>query len=206
MRVLVACEFSGIVRDAFVARGHDAMSCDLLESERPGDGLHYTGDVRDCLNDAWDLMIAHPECTYLTCAGNKWFRPEYASRFPNRVSQRIEAITMFLVFAHASIPRIAIENPVGIMSSEWRKPDQIIQPYHFGVPVRKTTCLWLKNLPRLQPTKIVQPALDRFPSGNTQSKWHTQTGHIKDRNERAKARSRTFPEIADAMAEQWSNL
>lgn len=205
MRVLIACEFSGIVRDAFRERGHDAMSCDLMESESPGDGLHYQGDVRDVLKDAWDLMIAHPPCTYLTCAGNKWSHPQYSKRFPNRAAQRLEAITLFLVLANAPIPMIAIENPVGVMSTEWRRPDQIIQPYQFGVPVRKTTCLWLKGLPKLKAVKIVSPVLDRFPSGNCQSRWHTETGHIKDSHERMKARSRTFPEIAKAMAEQWEN-
>jgi len=205
MKVLVACEYSGIVRDAFLKLGHDAMSCDLLPTEQPGN--HYQGDVLDIINDGWDLMIAHPPCTYLTVAGNKWFGPDYKQRFPTRLQDRALAIEFFLLIANSpNIKRVAIENPIGIMSTMYRKPDQIIQPYQFGHNVRKATCLWLKNLPPLRYTKIVEPLLDRFPSGNVQSRWHTETGHIKNKEERAKARSKTFQGIADAMAEQWGNL
>ena len=239
MKVLAGCEFSGIVRDAFKKRGHDAWGCDLLPTEKPGqhiqgdvlaylDGLHLCPNCGGaCESDhnsfqchkcerlwpltfphkfiRWDLMIAHPPCTYLTVAGNKWFNSEYKTRFPNRQSQRDEAAAFFMTLANAPINKIAIENPIGVMSTRWHKPDQIIQPYQFGIPVRKSTCLWLKGLPKLKPTKIVSPELDYFPSGNCQSKWHTETGRIHDKLERRKARSRTFQGIADAMAEQWGS-
>jgi hypothetical protein len=205
MKVLVACEFSGTVRDAFIKRGHFAVSCDLLPSESDL-GMHYQGNVFEIINAGWDLMIAHPPCTYLTLAGNKWFKPEYKDRFPTREWDRQEAIEFFIKLANVPIEKIAIENPIGVMSTHFRKPNQVIQPYQFGHPVRKSTCLWLKGLPKLQPTNIVDYELDVFPSGNTQSKWHTETGHIKDRHERSKARSKTFQGIADAMAEQWGAL
>ena len=202
MKVLIACEFSGIVRDAFAAKGHDAWSCDLLPTERPGN--HIQGDVREILNDGWDLMIAHPPCTYLTVCGNKWFGEKYRDRWPDRLDRRREAITFFMLLADCPcISKRAIENPVGTMSSIYRRPDQITTPSWFGHPVRKSTCFWLTGLPLLQPVLWVEPELDRFPSGNTQSKWHTETGRIKDRIERSKARSRTFQGIANAMAEQW---
>ncbi len=203
MRVLVACEFSGVVRRAFRALGHDAWSCDLLPAE-DGSPFHIHGDaIEAAYSQAWDLMIAHPPCTYLTLAGNKWMKPEFESRFPTRKEDRRRGVEFFIKLATAPIPRTCIENPVSIMSTQYRKPDQIIQPYHFGLPIRKTTCLWLNGLLPLQHTEIVEPALDHFPSGNTQSKWHTETGHIKCRHERSKARSKTFPEIAQAMALQW---
>lgn len=201
MRVLVACEFSGIVRDAFARRGHDAWSCDLYHTERKGN--HIQDYVERHLDEDWDLMIAHPPCTYLTCAGNKWFLPKYKSRFPNRAEQRELAVKFFLALTYTKIPKTAIENPIGIMSSRFRKPDQIIHPYEFGHPVMKATALWLKNLPPLQPTNLVEPELHRFASGNVQSRWHTETGHIADKAERARARSCTFAGIAEAMAEQW---
>lgn len=204
MRVLVACEFSGIVREAFRKRGHDAWSCDLLPTEIPGQ--HIQDDVLRVMRDCgpWDLMIAHPPCTYLTCAGNKWFKPQFADRFPGRETHRRIAVEFFLRLANdPHIPRIAVENPIGIMSSKFRRPDQIIHPYDFGVPVMKATCLWLKNLPPLRLGVLTIPEVDRFASGNVQSKWHTETGHIKDPKERSKARSRTFPQIAEAFAEQW---
>jgi hypothetical protein len=203
MRVLVACEFSGVVRRAFRALGHDAYSCDLLPAEDES-MFHIQGDaVRTAYMLPWDLMIAHPPCTYLTLAGNKWMKPEFAERFPTRPYDRQLAIDFFLALARVPIARTCIENPVSIMSTQYRKPDQIIPPYHFGLPIRKTTCLWLNGLLPLRYTEIVEPALDRFPSGNTQSKWHTETGHIKCRHERSKVRSKTFPEIAQAMALQW---
>lgn len=201
MKVLIACEFSGVVREAFKARGHDAWSCDLMDTEIAGN--HIVGNVLPILKEPWDLIIAHPPCTYLTVAGNKWMKPEFQKRFPTRLQDRLNGIEFFMQMVSANAGKIAIENPVGIMSKKYRKPDQIIQPYQFGHTIRKTTCLWLKNLPLLTATKIVKPELDKFPSGNTQSKWHTETGHIKDRHERMKARSRTHQGIADAMAEQW---
>jgi hypothetical protein len=204
MKILVACEFSGVVREAFRVAGHDAWSCDTEDAEVPGN--HIKDDVMKHLNDGWDLMIAHPPCTYLTVAGNKWYKPEYAKRFPDRVRQMQDAVDFFLKLVNADVSRIAIENPVGRMSTLYRKPDQILQPYQFGHSVRKSTCLWLKNLPKLEPTNVVSFELDVFASGNTQSKWHTETGHIRDVDERRKARSRTFPGIAKAMAEQWGSL
>jgi hypothetical protein len=180
VKVLIACEFSGIVRDAFIAKGHDAMSCDLLPTERPGP--HYHGDVLEILNDGWDMMIAHPPCTRLAVSGARWFK--------DKMTEQAEAIKFFMALANALILKIAIENPVSIMSTKWRKPDQIIQPWQFGHGETKATCLWLKNLPPLQPTNTVDGREQRIhkmpPSEN---RW--------------RERSRTFPGIAAAMAEQW---
>ena len=204
MRVLIACEFSQIVTEAFIKRGHLAMSCDLLPAEKSYP--HYQGDILDLLSntwDEWDLMIAHPPCTYLTVTGNKWFKPEYKERFPDREQKRQEAIDFFIFLAEFPIPRVAVENPIGILSTAYRKPDQIIQPYHFGVPQRKATCLWLKNLPPLLSTQIVEPQIIKYKSGKgTDSEWHTSTMKLLPL-ERMKARSRTFIGIAEAMAEQW---
>jgi len=194
MRVLVACEFSGTVRDAFIARGHDAMSCDL----EPAPGKHYQGNVLEILRDGWDLMIAHPPCTYLTVAANKWMKPEYAHRFPDRPQQREDAIDFFRALWRADIPRIAIENPIGIMSSRLRKPDQVLQPWMFGHPERKATCLWLSNLPPLYPTKNVKQEMLSL-SRSEQHKMH----HLPPSKDRWKLRSITYQGIADAMASQW---
>lgn len=205
MRILVACEYSGTVRDAFRKLGHDAWSCDIIPTDSDPT-YHIQGDVLEILNDGWDMMIAHPPCTYLTLAGNKWYKVEYKDRFPDRKKQMEEAAQFFIKLSNAAIEKIAIENPIGRMSSLYKKPNQIIQPYQFGHPVRKSTCLWLKGLPELKPTNIVAYELDVFTSGNIQSKWHTETGRIKDRTERSKARSKTFQGIADAMAQQWGSL
>ena len=203
MRVLIACEFSGAVRDAFIGGGHDAMSCDLLPNETPGP--HYQGSVMDILNDGWDLMIAHPPCTYLTLTGNKWFRPEYAERFPTRHKDREDSVEFFMALANAPIPKIAIENPIGIMSSRYRKPNQIIQPWEYGHETTKATCLWLKGLPNLTPTNIVSKGeVVISKSGNRMSRWYYETSKITLKGGlRAKARSVTFQGIADAMASQW---
>ena len=203
MRVLVACEYSGKVRDAFIRGGHDAMSCDLAPTDVPGP--HYEGDVMDIITDNWDLLIAFPPCTYLTLTGNKWFKPEFADRFPERHQQRKDAIDFFMKIANMPIPRIAIENPIGIMSSHYRKPDQIIQPWQFGFPTTKATCLWLKNLPLLKPTNIVEKGeVVISKSGNRMSKWYYETSKLPLKNgARAKARSVTFQGVADAMADQW---
>lgn len=203
MRVLVACEFSGAVRDAFTKAGHEATSCDLLPNETPG--AHYQGSVMDILNDGWDLMIAHPPCTYLTLTGNKWFKPEYAERFPTRHKDREDAVEFFMALANAPIPRIAIENPIGIMSSRYRKPNQIIQPWEYGHETTKATCLWLKGLPNLVPTNIVNKGeVVISKSGNRMSRWYYETSKITLKGGlRAKARSVTFQGIADAMASQW---
>lgn len=180
MRVLVACEFSGIARDAFRAQGHDAWSCDLLPTERPG--AHIQGDVRDVLTMHWDLMIAFPPCTHLSVSGARWFK--------DKKLEQQEAIDFFMKLANAKVHRIAIENPIGIMSTVWRKPDQIIQPWQFGHGEIKATCLWLKNLPTLQPSNIVEgrtARVHREPPGP--DRW--------------KNRSRTMQGIAEAMADQW---
>lgn len=201
MKVLIACEFSGIVRDAFISRGHDAISCDLLPTERPGP--HYQGSVLDLIDEPFDLMIAHPPCTYLTVAANKYMKPEYESRFPDRKQQRREAIAFFLVLYHfRNVKRICIENPIGIMSTHFRKPDQIVQPFHFGHPDRKPTCLWLKDLPKLEHTNVVIPNIVQNRNGKTASAHHDAALRLPA-EDRWKVRSRTYQGIADAMAKQW---
>lgn len=182
MRVLIACEYSGRVRDAFRALGHDAMSCDLLPTEAPGP--HYEGDVRDVLHYPWDLMVAHPPCTHLSVSGARHFD---AKRQDGRQQA---AVSFFMMLAKADIPRIAIENPVCIMSSLWRKPDQTLQPWQFGHGETKATCLWLKGLPPLVPTNIVE---------GREARVH----RMAPGPDRWKERSRTFEGVADAMAAQW---
>lgn len=184
MRVLVACEYSGVVRDAFLALGHDAMSCDLLPTDSPGP--HYQGDVFDIINDGWDLMVAHPPCTHLAVSGARWFPQKRAD------GRQQGAIDFFMRLANADIPKIAIENPICIMSTEWRKPDQIIQPWQFGHGETKATCLWLKNLPKLTPTTIVD---------GREARVHK----LPPSPDRWKLRSTTYQGIADAFAAQWSN-
>lgn len=204
MKVLIACEFSGIVREAFRKHGHDAWSCDLLPTEQ--EGPHIKDDILKHLNKNWDLMISHPPCTFLTVTGNKWFKPEYAERFPNRKKDREEAIKFFLTLAQADIPRICVENPVGIMSTIFRKPDQSIQPFHFGHSEPKKTCLWLKNLPLLKPTNMVEAGeYYEYKSGKRVAKWYADLVSLP-KEQRTLARSRTFKGIADAMAEQWGAL
>jgi len=196
MKVLVACEYSGRVRDAFIKRGHDAMSCDLLPTESPGP--HYQGDVRDILGDGWDLMVAHPPCTYLCNPGVAW-----NARRPERWALTAIAEEFFMQLAQAKIKRTAIENPVGIMSTRWRKPDQVINPWQFGDEAHKPTCLWLSGLPPLTPTKIVGRGKFYIKSnGARMSVWsHRQSGTNKER--RARIASTTFKGIAAAMAKQW---
>ena len=200
MKVLIACEFSGIIREAFQKMGHESYSCDLLETEIPS-FHHIKGDVRNILNQNWDLMIAHPPCTYLCVTGNKWFKPEYQKRFPNREQQRINAINFFMALAKAPIKKICIENPVGIISTRWRKPNQIIQPYQFGHKEPKKTCLWLKNLPLLKHTKIIKPEYFRSKSGKNLAAWYYLP---KQSKARTLMRERTFQGIAEAMANQWT--
>ena len=182
MRVLVACEYSGRVRDAFLAMGHEAMSCDLLPSDALGP--HYQGDVRDVMDYPWDLMIAHPPCTDLSVSGARHFE---AKRLHGRQQA---SVSFFMMLAKSDIPRIAIENPVCIMSTMWRKPDQIIQPWQFGHGETKATCLWLKGLPPLQPTNIVEGRENRIH-------------RMPPSADRGKLRSETYQGIADAMAAQW---
>ena len=198
MRVLVACEYSGAVRDAFLAQGHDAMSCDLLPTDSPGP--HYQGDVRDVLGGAWDLMIAHPPCTYLSVSGMHWTRR--GLRDPQLTEDALDFVRLLL---GAPIPFIALENPVSVISSRIRKPDQIINPWQFGHDASKKTCLWLKNLPPLQPTDIIEP---RIVGGR--KRWGNQTDSGQNRlgpsEDRWKIRSATYPGIATAMESQWGHL
>lgn len=194
LKVLVACEYSGRVRDAFTKRGHFAMSCDLLPSDTPG--FHWQGSVLDVLDMGWDLMIAHPPCTYLSNAGARWL---YAGKVLNtaRFEQGLDAKVFFLTLLNANIPQIAIENPIPSSVFDLPKYSQTIQPYEFGHPFKKKTCLWLKNLPPLKATNIVDIRESTKVPGN----WFNKGG--KDRQ---KERARTFEGIADAMAAQWGSL
>lgn len=205
MKVLVGCKFSQIVTKAFRNKGHEAYSCDFLPTEGNPD-WHYQMDVFEAIKQVNpELGIFHPPCTYLTLAGNRWFLPEYKDRYPNREQQRKDAIEFVKQIYNSNIQRIAIENPLGVLSTAWQQPTQIIQPYQFGDPQRKTTCLWLKNLPRLKPTKIVKPEIIKYKNGKgTDSAWHINTFNLP-KDQRSKERSRTFQGIADAMADQWSN-
>lgn len=197
MRVLVACEYSGTVRDAFIRRGHDAVSCDLLPTESPGP--HHQGNVLDIINDGWDLMIAHPPCTYLTNSGERWLKDN-----PERKQQRLDAVSFVKAIWSAPIKSIAIENPVGHLSSAFMKPHQIIQPFHFGHPDWKTTCLWLKNLPPLFATDFVIPE-EKLCGGKKPGRVTSRLHRLPPGPDRWKERSRTFQGIADAMADQWGN-
>jgi len=193
MRVLIACEFSGTVRDAFSRLGHDAWSCDLLPSE--SDGQHYQCDVMQIINNDWDLMISHPPCTDLAVSGAAWFKEKIADGRQQR------AIDFFMNLANAPIEKICVENPVCIMSRIYRKPDQIIQPWQFGHDEKKTTCLWMKNLPKLIPTNIVM--LPELKIGQSRRSLN-RLDHLPPSPDRWKLRSKTFQGIADAMAAQWS--
>lgn len=205
MRVLVACEFSQVVTKAFRDLGHEAYSCDIEPCEINPE-WHFECDIKEVLNKGWDLMIAHPPCTFLTVTGNKWFKPEYKDRFPTRHQDREDAKAFFMMLANAPIDKIAIENPIGIMSTYWRKPDQVIQPWQFGHEASKSTCLWLKNLPLLTPTNIVgKGEFVTYKSGKRMTKWYADAAQY-DAKTRAKIRNRTFQGIADAMAMQWGGL
>lgn len=182
-RVLVACEYSGAVRDAFAKLGWDAWSCDILPTDKPGQ--HFLGDVRDILCEGWDIMVAHPPCTHLAVSGARWFPAKRAS------GEQQAALDFVRLLLDAPIPHIALENPVSIISSKIRKPDQVIQPWQFGHGETKATCLWLKNLPRLTPTNIVE--------GREQRIWK-----LPPSADRWKERSRTFSGVAEAMANQWT--
>lgn len=195
MRVLVACEYSGTVRDAFRDAGHDAMSCDLLPTDATGP--HYQGDVRDVLADGWDLLVAHPPCTYLLVSGMHWTKR--GLRDPQLTE---DALTLVRLLLDAPVPRIALENPVSVISSRIRKPDQIIHPWMFGHDASKKTCLWLKGLPPLQPVAQIAPRMV-----NGKPRWGNQTDSGQNRlpptEDRWKIRFTTYPGIARAMASQW---
>lgn len=204
MRVLIACEESQAVSLEFRKLGHEAYSCDLVECGGGHDLMHLNVDALQMLKLKWDLVIAHPPCTYLTVTGNRWFNEErYGDKARERKRLRGKAAEFFMAFADCRCPRVAIENPVGYMSTVYRKPDQIIQPYEFGDPERKATCLWLRGLPPLVPTDVVEPEIIKYKNGRgTDSRWHMETMKLPPA-ERAKMRSRTFPGIAKAMASQW---
>lgn len=196
MRILIACEYSGTVRDAFTAKGHYALSCDLLPTDAPGQ--HYEGDVFDIINDGWDMMIAHPPCTYLSVSGMHW--TARGLRDPQLTEDALDFVRRLMA---APIPRIAVENPISVISSRIRKPDQIINPWQFGHDASKRTCLWLKNLPLLTPTDIVEPRIV-----NGKKRWANQTDSGQNRlppsDDRWKIRSETYTGIAQAMADQWN--
>lgn len=221
MNVLIACEESQTITKAFREHGFTAFSCDLQPCSGGRPEWHIKGDVLDVLNGRcffetedgetryyiptkWDLIIAHPPCTYLTVTGNKWFKPEYAERFPNREQDRKDAIEFFMKFVNADCDHIAIENPVGVMSTHYRRPDQYIEPYYFGEPDRKKTGLWLKGLPLLVPTELVEPELITFKNGHKMSKAYSAASHLTPA-ERSKARSKTSEGVARAIVEQWGN-
>jgi hypothetical protein len=221
MKVLVACEESQEVCKAFREKGHEAYSCDIQECSGGHTEWHIQSDVLPLLNGncefktidgqkhsidgKWDLIIAHPPCTYLTVTGNRWFNVERCGdKAVQRIKDRKEAAKFFMAFANADCDHIAIENPVGYMSTYWRKPDQIIQPWMFGDAEEKKTCLWLKGLPNLIETNIVTPPdRVRFNSGKSMPKWYADAWHLS-KEERSKLRSKTFPGIAKAMANQWA--
>ena len=233
MKVLVACEESQAVVKAFRKRGHEAYSCDILTSSGGHPEWHFQGDVIKLISSGrgklecgkmksvkrWDMMIAHPPCTYFAVSGARWYyHPDDKNlptnkrrahpRFPDRKKELNKSFKFFMALANAPIDKIAIENPVGIISSMWRKPDQIFQPYEFGVSASKKTCLWLKNLPLLKPTKIVDPG-ERiyFKSGRSQPKWYSDAMvNAKDSNERRTLRSKTFSEVAIAFSQQWGGV
>lgn len=218
MKVLIACEESQTVCKAFRERGHEAYSCDIQEPSGGHPEWHILGDALQAVEGGqittmdgkthdigkWDLLIAHPPCTYLAVSGNRWFNiARYGEKAQQRIAARSVAVKFFMGFATANVDKIAIENPVGYMSTHYRKPDCIIEPYEFGHKARKKTCLWLKGLPKLTPTDIVDPDIIHYQNGNgTDDPWHMETLKLPPK-ERAKARSKTFPGIAKAMAEQW---
>ena len=210
IKILVACEESGVVTEAFRNRGFNAWSCDLLPTSGNHPEWHIQDDaIKVMKREKWDCIIAHPPCTYLTVTGNKWMKPEFKDRFPDRQQQRIDAINFFMKFANADCDYIAIENPVSIMASEWRKPNQYVHPYFFGDPHSKKTGLWLKGLPLLTPTLMVEPEMYVYKTGKkagrTDPMWHMETLKLPPA-ERSIARSKTFPGFAEAMAEQWGNF
>ena len=205
LKILIACEFSGTVRDAFIRGGHSAMSCDLEPTESVGP--HYQGDVMDIINNGWDMMIAFPPCTHLAVSGAKHFAKKRAD------GRQQQGIDFFLKIINANIPKIAVENPIGIMSTIYKKPTQIIQPWQFGHEAQKTTCLWLKNLPVLQHTKLVDKGIFYVtPTGKKMPSWMSDPVDANGKklaygsDAIKKIRNKTFQGVADAMATQWGVL
>lgn len=202
MRVLVACEESQVVCKAFRERGHEAYSCDILDCSGGQKNWHIKGDVLTYLNQGWDLMIAHPPCTDLAVSGAKWFPEKIADGRQQKAIEFVEKLW------DAPIPRIMIENPVGVLSTKSKlgKPTQIIHPFMFGEPFRKKTCIWLKNLPKLKPTNIVDEGESTtYKSGRRMPKWYADAFKLP-KEERSRVRSRTFKGIADAIADQWGTF
>ena len=205
MRILLACEESQEVTKRLRAKGHEAFSCDILPCSGGKPEWHLQQDVTELLKQKWDMIIAFPPCTFLTVTGNRWFNIErYGEKAIKRHADRKEAIEFFMMFANADCDKIVIENPVGVMSSHYQKPNQIVNPYQFGDPFEKKTCLWIKGLPNLVPTNIVKPPKrTEFASGKSMPTWYADAWKLP-KEERAKLRSKTFPGIAEAMAEQWT--
>lgn len=219
MKVLIACEESQAVTKAFRELGHEAYSCDILPASGGHPEWHIQRDVFEVINEGWDLMVAHPPCTFLAVSGASWYyHPEDKNlpveqrrphpRYPNRAMDREMAVGFFMALMNAPIERIAVENPIGIMSSRFRKPDQIVQPWQFGDSASKSTCLWLKNLPKLTATEIVDKGeIVTFASGKSMPKWYADALYTaKTKEERQTLRSKTFPGMAKAMAEQWGKF
>lgn len=219
MKILIACEESQRITIEMRAKGHECYSCDIIDQSGGHPEWHIQQDVIPLLNgncnfktndniehyiDKWDMIIAHPPCTYLSSAGNAYFNEEkYGEKARERKIEREKAANFFMTIINANCDKIAVENPVGYMNSHYRKPDQIIQPYFFGNPIRKRTCLWLKGLPQLNSTNLVKPEEQQiYSNGKTQGNWYYQT-YCLSKKKRAKERSKTFPEIAKAIAEQW---
>lgn len=220
MNILVACEESQAVCIAFREKGHNAYSCDIIENSGGHPEWHIKQDVIPLLNgnctfitedgishtieNKWDIIIAFPPCTYLTVSGNRWFNEEkYGDKARQRKLDREEAVEFFMKFANADCDKIAIENPVGVMSTRYKKPTQIIQPYQFGHPMRKTTCLWLKGLDKLEPTNIVEPEIYYYKAANGRIKSDSHWRDKFSKKDRAKERAKTFPGVAEAMANTW---
>jgi hypothetical protein len=223
MKVLIACEESQTVCSAFRELGHEAYSCDIVDCSGGHPEWHIKGDCLPLINGScdfttvdgenhsiegkWDLLISHPPCTFLTVTGNRWFNVEkYGEKALKRIQDREDAVKFFMAFVNADCDKIAIENPVGVMSTRYRKPNQIIQPWMFGDPFEKKTCLWFKGLPNLTPTNVVDPPERiKFDSGKTMPAWYADAWKLS-KEERSKLRSKTFPGFAKAMAEQWGQL
>ena len=223
MKILVGCEESQVVTIELRKLGHEAFSCDLLDCSGGHPEWHIKRDIRTVLDGSfiafgqfwtqagtveapisqWDMMIAFPPCTFLTVTGNKWMKPEFKERFPTRQQDRKDAINFFMELINANISKIAVENPVGIMSTIYQKPNQYVHPYHFGDFHSKKTCLWLKGLPKLKYTNVVEPIMYTYKNGRKDPIWHVETMKLPPA-ERSKARSKTFPGIAKAMAEQFT--